>query len=179
MIGAEHSPGFAMMGGSLAQTLSQASGIAFARKRRGEAGRVWVFLSDGEFQEGQTWEAIQAMSHYRLDNMAVYVDMNGQQCDGRIRDVMTIDPLKARIESFGGRALVVDGHDPEALDAASAPRGDGRPLFVLCETDPCRGIAVLARRAPKLHYVRFASAAEREEYRRYCAAEMPGPARKE
>ncbi len=73
MIGAEHSPGFAMMGGSLAQTLSQAAGIAMARKRRGDTGRVWVFLSDGEFQEGQTWEAIQAMSHYHLDNIGVYV----------------------------------------------------------------------------------------------------------
>jgi transketolase len=179
MIGAEHSPGFEMMGGSLAQTLSQAAGIAFARKRRGDPGRVWVFLSDGEFQEGQTWEAIQAMSHYELDNIAVYVDVNGQQCDGRTRDVMCIDPLDARIAAFGGRALVVDGHDPAALDEASRPVADGKPLFALCATDPCRGIPVLAERAPKLHYVRFASEAEREKYRSYAATGMIGPAAKE
>ena len=173
MIGAEHSPGFAMMGGSLAQTLSQAAGIAMARKRRGDTGRVWVFLSDGEFQEGQTWEAIQAMSHYHLDNIGVYVDQNGQQCDGRTCEVMALDPLERRIEAFGGRALVVDGHDPVAIDAPARLEPDGRPLFVLCTTDPCRGVDILRRRAPKLHYVRFVSEAEREEYREFHKS-MPG-----
>ena len=175
MIGAEHSPGFEMMGGSLAQTLSQASGVAMARKRRGDAGRVWVFLSDGEFQEGQTWETIQALSHYRLDNVGVYVDVNGQQCDGRTCDVMSLEPLDRRIEAFGGRALVVDGHDPVALDAPARLAPDGRPLFVLCQTDPCRGVALLERRRPKLHYVRFTSPEERESYRR-CHEAMSGAA---
>lgn len=179
MIGAEHSPGFEMMGGSLAQTLSQAAGIALAKKRRGDPARVWVFLSDGEFQEGQTWETIQAMSHYGLDNMLVYVDMNGQQCDGKTCDVMSIDPLDGRIGAFGGRAFVVDGHDPAAMDALAGLPPDGRPLFAICRTDPCRGVRVLEARRPKLHYVRFTSEAEREEYRRYSEAEMAGPAVKE
>ena len=165
MIGAEHSPGFEMMGGSLAQTLSQAAGIALARKRRGDTGRVWAFLSDGEFQEGQTWEVLQAAAHYRLDNLGVYVDVNGQQCDGRTRDVMGLDPLDARIEAFGARAVTVDGHDPEALDAPARLARDGRALVVLCATDPCRGVPLLEQRRPKLHYVRFASPAEREAYR--------------
>ncbi len=103
MIGAEHSPGFEMMGGSLAETLSQAAGIALARKRRDEAGRVFVFLSDGEFQEGQTWEALQAMAFYKLDAMRVYVDVNGQQCDGPTADVMNVEPLDRQIEAFGAR----------------------------------------------------------------------------
>jgi transketolase len=168
MIGAEHSPGFEMMGGSLAETLSQAAGIALARKRRDEAGRVFVFLSDGEFQEGQTWEALQAMSFYRLDAMRVYVDVNGQQVDGRTADVMNIEPLDRRVEAFGCKAVVVDGHDPAALHAAAAPAG--RPVVVLCKTDPCRGISLLEARRPKLHYVRFTSAAEKERYREFLAA---------
>ncbi len=167
MIGAEHSPGFEMMGGSLAQTLSQAGGIALARKRRGDKGRVWVFLSDGEFQEGQTWEAIQALAFYKLDNVGVYVDINGQQCDGKTCDVMCVEPFNKRVEAFGGRVEVVDGHDIQALAAASEPLQDSRPLFVLCYTDPCRGIEILEKRRPKLHYVRFTSPEEREEYRRY------------
>ncbi len=167
MIGAEHSPGFEMMGGALAQTLSQASGIALARARRGEPGRTFVFLSDGEFQEGQTWEAIAAMAFYRLDRMCVYVDVNGQQCDGMTRDVMATEPLDRRIEAFGGRALMVGGHDPEALAAAADGLPDGRPRFVLCHTDPCRGVEVLSARRPRLHYVRFASPAERESYITY------------
>ena len=77
MIGAEHSPGCEITSGSLGTGLSQAVGIAVARKRRGENGRVVVFLSDGEFHEGQIWEAIAFMSHYCLDNMLIYVDLNG------------------------------------------------------------------------------------------------------
>ena len=65
MIGAEHSPGIATTTGSLAQALSQAGGIALARKRRGDAGSVWVMMSDGEFQEGQTWEAIAALAYHK------------------------------------------------------------------------------------------------------------------
>jgi transketolase len=165
MIGAEHSPGFSMMGGALAQTLSQAAGVATARKLKGEKGRVWVFLSDGEFQEGQTWEALAALAFYRLDNVGVYVDVNGQQCDGETKNVMTTEPLDRRIESFGCRAVVVDGHDPVALNAAAELPPDGRALFVLCRTDPCRGIPLLNERRPRLHYVRFTSPEERERYR--------------
>jgi transketolase len=168
MIGAEHSPGFEMMGGSLAQTLSQASGIALARKRRGDTGRVFVFLSDGEMQEGQTWEALQAMAFHGLDAIRVYVDVNGQQVDGRTADVMGLEPLDQRVEAFGCRARVVDGHDPAALDAAAAAAG--RPVVVLCRTDPCRGVPLLEARRPKLHYVRFTSPAERERYREFLSA---------
>lgn len=167
MIGAEHSPGFEMMGGSLAQTLSQAAGVALARKRKREPGRTWVFMSDGEFQEGQTWEAIQALAFYRLDRVGTYVDVNGQQCDGKTVDVMAVEPLARRIEAFGGLALAVNGHDVRALVAAAERIGGGRPLFVLCYTDPCRGVDLLQKRRPKLHYVRFSNPEEREEYHRY------------
>jgi len=177
MIGAEHSPGFGMMGGALAQTLSQAAGIALARKRRGDGGRVFVFLSDGEFQEGQTWEALQAMAFYGLDRMIVYVDVNGHQCDGRMDEVMRIEPIQTRIESFGCRAVMVDGHDPVALDAPTRDPLSGRPLVVLCRTDPCRGIPLLESRRPRFHYLRFASVAERESFRRFYAASMGGGGR--
>ena len=172
MIGAEHSPGFSMMGGALAQTLSQAAGVALARKLKGETGRVWVFLSDGEFQEGQTWETLAALAFYRLDRVAVYVDVNGQQCDGETKNVMTTEPLDKRIESFGGRSVVVDGHDPAALDASAGLEPDGRALFVLCRTDPCRGIPLLNDRRPRLHYVRFTSPEERERYRSWYTEHM-------
>jgi transketolase len=165
MIGAEHSPGMEIMTGSLGQGLSQAAGIALARKRRGETGRVWVFMSDGEFQEGQTWEAFQAMSFYKLDNMGVYVDVNRQQCDGRMAEVMNIEPLAGRLESFGAKVYTVNGHDPEALAAPAAIAHPSQPMAVLAETNPCAGMAILESRAPKLHYVRFKDEREREAYR--------------
>jgi transketolase len=167
MIGAEHSPGFEVMGGALAQTLSQASGLALTRLRSGDEGKVFVFMSDGEFQEGQTWEAIQAMAFFGIGNLTVYVDVNGQQCDGPTREVMGIEPLDGRIRAFGGTATVVDGHDPAALDAAAGENRPGRPHFVLCRTDPCRGVGLLERRRPKLHYLRFTSAREKAEYEEF------------
>ncbi|MFZ5821771.1 MAG: transketolase [Chloroflexota bacterium] len=164
MIGAEHSPGCEVTSGSLAQALSQAAGIALARKQRGETGRVWVYMSDGEFQEGQTWEALEVMSFYKLDNMGIYVDINGQQCDGCMCDVMDIDPLHQKLEAFGMRVFSVDGHDLNALAAPAELEPDGRPLIVLAKTDPCRGLPRLQSRAPKLHYLRFTSPEEREGY---------------
>ncbi|MDO9302737.1 MAG: 1-deoxy-D-xylulose-5-phosphate synthase N-terminal domain-containing protein, partial [Anaerolineales bacterium] len=101
MIGAEHSPGCEVTSGSLAQALSQAAGIALARRQRGETGRVWVFLSDGELQEGQTWETLAVLSAYRLDNVGIYIDVNGQQCDGSMEAVMNMEPLAAKLEAFG------------------------------------------------------------------------------
>jgi transketolase len=164
MIGAEHSPGFEVTTGSLGQTISQAAGIAWARRRKGESGHNWLFLSDGEFQIGQTWEAFEVMSNFKLDNMTVYVDVNGQQCDGLVCDVMNIEPLDQRLEAFGAQVFVVNGHDVRALEAAGSQPRDGRPRVVLAQTDPCRGVPLLEERRPRLHYVRFKDAAERSRY---------------
>jgi len=164
MIGAEHSPGLEVTGGSLGQTISQAGGIALARKRRGETGRNWVFMSDGEFQSGQTWEAVQALVFYKLDNVGVYVDVNGQQCDGPMREVMNIEPLKDRLEAFGARAFQVDGHNLDALTAPAELPPDGRPLFVLAYTNPTACMPIIENRRPKLHYVRFKDEKERQVF---------------
>lgn len=165
MIGAEHSPGVESTTGSLAQAISQAGGVALARKMKGETGRVWVYMSDGELQEGQTWEAIQALAWHKLDNIGIFIDMNGQQCDGAMCDVMNIDPAHERLEAFGARVFDVDGHDIEALYHPTTLEPDGRPLVVLARTDPTRGIPLLKERAPKLHTVKFKNTAERERYR--------------
>ena len=165
LIGAEHSPGHEVTAGSLAQALSQAGGIALARKLKGETGRVWVFMSDGEFQEGQTWEAFAALAHHRIGNLGVYIDANAQQCDGAMTDVMTIEPLAERLRAFGADVHEVDGHDSDALAAAADGLGRGeRPLAVIARTDPCRGIELMRERAPKLHYLRFKSDAEFRAY---------------
>lgn len=174
MIAAEHSPGSEVMGGSLGQALSQACGIAYARRLKGDTGRVWVFMSDGEFQEGQTWEAIQAASFQELDNLGIYVDVNGQQVDGLTKDVMRIEPLSGRLEAFGARPFSVDAHDIDALVAPSELEPDGRPLVVLGYSDPCRGISLLEERRPLLHYVRFKSDEEKALYADFLAEWMEG-----
>lgn len=169
MIGAEHSPGMEVMSGSLGQGLSQAAGIALARKLRKETGRVWVFMSDGELQSGQNWEALQSMSFLELDNMGIYVDVNGYQCDGEMCTVMKIEPLEDRLTSFGARVFRVNGHDLDALAYPGELEPDGRPLVVLAYTNPCQEMDILRKRTPKLHYVRFSSEEERREYEDFLA----------
>lgn len=164
LIGAEHSPGHEVTAGSLAQAISQAGGMALARKLRAETGRVWVFMSDGEFQEGQTWEALAAATFHKLDNLRIFVDVNGHQCDGRMDGVMGVEPLLQRLLAFGVDALEVDGHDVEALAAAGTRVKPGCPLVVLARTDPCRGLELLRQRPGKLHYIRFRDEAEYRAY---------------
>jgi len=164
MIGAEHSPGMEVMTGSLGQGLSQAAGIAWARKRKGERGQVWVFMSDGEFQIGQTWEALQAIAFHRLDNLGIYVDVNGCQCDGSMSSVMNVEPLDQRLKAFGAQVFKVAGHDIEALTRPIERRSEGKPLVVLAYTDPCRDLEILRANAPKFHYVRFKNDPERDAF---------------
>lgn len=164
MIGAEHSPGMEIMSGSLGQGLSQAAGISMARRLKGETGKVWVFMSDGEFQIGQTWEAIQTISFYKLDNIGIYVDVNGYQCDGETAKVMNIEPLDERLKSFGARVFKVDGHNIDELIAPSLSKPDGKPLIVLAYTSPSKGIEILKEKAPKFHYIRFKDEHERRRY---------------
>ena len=165
LIGAEHSPGHEVTAGSLGQCLSQAGGIALARKLKGQTGHNWVYMSDGEFQEGQTWEALNALVYQHVDNLTVLVDANGQQCDGPMAGVMTIDPLVARLQAFQVAACEVDGQNPEAIvQAAFSTERAGRPLVLIANTDPCAGLEVLRSRGPKLHYVRFKSDEELQRY---------------
>jgi transketolase len=164
MIGAEHSPGMEIMTGSLGQGISQAAGIALARKLKNESGRVVLFMSDGECQAGQFWEAVQAMSFHKLKNMLIYVDINGYQCDGLMTTVMNIEPFDQRLEAFGARVYRVNGHDVAVLTELGQLESAGRPTFILCDTDPCRGIPLLEKRVPKLHYVRFSGEEEKKAY---------------
>lgn len=156
MIGAEHSPGFEATTGSLAQGLSVGIGRALARARAGVGGRIWVFLSDGELQEGQTWEAFQAAAAFAVDNLTVVVDRNAYQVDGAMDLVMPIGSAADRARAFGWAVDEVDGHDLAALDRALAVRPAGRPYLLVSHSIPWQGVPSLEGRYPrKLHYIRF------------------------
>lgn len=172
MIGAEHSPGMEVHNGTLGIGLSTAAGLAWGRRRRGETGRTFVFMSDGEVQEGQTWEAVAAAAHHRIDGLIAVMDVNRQQCDGAMDDVMEARDIAAKVEAFGGVAVRVDGHDVAALREAVRTPHEGRPLIVLADTSPFRTMPVLEERFPRLHYVRFKSREERDRYNREIAASL-------
>lgn len=165
MIGGERSPGHEVNGGSFGQAISQAAGVAWARKAKGDTGRVYIFLGDGELQEGQTWEAVMSMADQRLDNITVFIDVNGQQVDGRTADVMTLEPLTDKFKAFGWHVCKVDGHDLDAMEAAHQEAHEGKPKVILAYTSPITGVPLLKQRWPNLHYIRFRSEAERDDYR--------------
>lgn len=175
MIGAEHSPGMEVHNGTLGIGLSTGAGLAWGRKRRGETGDVCVFMSDGEVQEGQTWEAVQAAAHHGIDNLWALMDVNRQQCDGAMDSVMTVGDIATKLRDFGAVVAEVDAHDLPALREAKATPHEGHPLIILAHSSPTQGMDFLMRRFPRLHYVRFKSDEERAEMNAAIAAELGIP----
>lgn len=105
-------PGVVTSGGSVGHGLNVAVGIALAKKRADEAGRVYVLMSDGELNEGSTWEAILFAAHHKLDNLVAIVDKNGWQAMGRSEEVLDLGDLERKFKSFGlTDTWTVDGHD--------------------------------------------------------------------
>ena len=163
MIGAEHSPGMEVHNGTLGIGLSTGAGLAFGRKLKGENGKVCVFMSDGELQEGQTWESIQTCVHHKIDNLWAIMDVNDQQCDGAMSDVMDVGDIAKKIESFGAKAIEVNAHDINELNKAKNTIHAGKPLIILAKSSPYQGMSFLKKRFPRLHYVSFKSEEERNE----------------
>lgn len=163
LISAEHSPGCETTTGSLAQGISQAAGMALGRRLKKETGNVWVFMTDGEFAEGQVWEAVMVMANYKLGNMSVIVDVNGQQCDGVMKDVMDQQDLESKLNAFGARAVVVDGNNLEDIVEASKVDHPDMPLFILCKTDPMHKVPIMKERFPKIHTIKFTDGIEEKE----------------
>lgn len=164
MIGAEHSPGMEVTTGSLGQGLAQAIGAALARKRKNDLGINYVFMSDGEFQIGMTWESFQTMHQFQLDNVKIYVDVNGHQCDGTTDEVMSLLDLKKKAEAFGAHAVAIDGNNIDEVLKTKTIVHTGKPLVVFCNTLPYKGLPEFEKNRPKFHYLRFKDQSEKEVY---------------
>lgn len=135
--------------GSLGQGLSVAVGDALASRIKGIPYRVFCLMGDGEQQEGQIWEAAMAAGHYKLSNLVGIVDKNELQIDGRVDDVMRVDPLGAKYEAFGWRVLECRGNSmPEVLSAYDAARdADGRPTLIVARTVKGSGVSFMEGQA--------------------------------
>jgi transketolase len=153
--GSEFTPGFEMTGGSLGHGLGQAVGMALGLRLHGLPARVFCLLSDGELQEGSTWEAAMAGGHYQLEGLFALVDCNNQQADGPPARVMGVEPVVEKWAAFGWDAQRVDGNDVGALLAAirSAKAAAGRPHAVVLDTLMGRGVALFEGRE-KNHFIR-------------------------
>ena len=153
---AAYTPGMEITGGSLGQGLGIAVGMGLGLKRKRSDAFVYNLLSDGELNEGSTWEAAMSASHWKLDNLVALVDVNDQQADGASSGVLGFEPLAARWEAFGWQAWRVDGNDIEALksafDAARAST-EPKPRVLICDTLMGRGVPFLEVRE-KTHFIR-------------------------
>lgn len=147
-------PGVEMIGGSLGHGLGQAAGMALALKIQKAQSRVFVELSDGELQEGSTWEAAMAIPHFRLDNLVALVDCNGIQADGPI--VLRMEPIAEKWRAFGWEVREINGNEMTAIVEALhwARAATGIPHAVILRTTPGKGLPSLERRE-KAHFVRI------------------------
>ena len=156
---ASYTPGMEISGGSLGHGLTVAVGMALGLRLQHSPARIFNFLSDGELDEGSTWEAAMGAHHHRLGNLTALVDMNALQADGATRTVLGIEPAEEKWASFGWYTQRVDGNSAQALltaldtivDRAGAT---AQPSVILCDTKVGKGVPLLEQRE-KSHFMRI------------------------
>ena len=138
-------PGVEMSAGSLGMGLSFAIGIALAARLDSNTYRTYALLSDGECQEGQTWEAALAAAHFKSDNLTAMVDCNGIQLSGRTCDIMDLEPLIQKWQAFGWHVIEIDGHDFDQILSAfsEAEKTKGRPTVITARTIKGKGVSFM------------------------------------
>jgi transketolase len=138
-------PGIEAASGSLGQGLSVALGMSLAGKVDKKDYRVYVLLGDGETQEGNVWEAAMACAHFKCDNLCAMLDHNGIQIDGRLEDVMGIEPVAAKWQAFGWNTIEIDGHNMrqilQAYDLAKTVKG--KPTIIIAKTIKGKGVSFM------------------------------------
>lgn len=140
-------PGVDMSTGSLGQGVSVACGMALAAKLKSADTRVYTLLGDGEIEEGECWEAFMFASHYKLDNLCIMVDVNGLQIDGPTRQVMSSEPLDAKMDAFGFNTIVCNGNSMKDLEKAFTMFRDAgassKPTCILLRTVKGKGVSFM------------------------------------
>jgi transketolase len=146
-------PGVEMIGGSLGHGLGQAVGQALGLRLSNSAARVFCELSDGEMEEGSTWEAAMAGGHFGLDGLVALIDCNGIQADGPV--VINIEPVADKWRAFGWDTVEIDGNDMNAIVGALmlARHANGRPKAIVLRTLPGKGVPRIET-SEKSHFFR-------------------------
>lgn len=145
----KHVPGVDMSTGSLGQGLSTAVGMAMTAKILKKDYRTYAVCGDGEMAEGQIWEAVMSAAKWKLDNLCVFVDVNGLQIDGRTADVMPTEPLDKKFEAFNWKVIKIDGHDMgQILSALREARAvKGMPTAIIAATVKGKGVSFMEDQA--------------------------------
>jgi transketolase len=138
--------------GSLGHGMGLAAGLALGKRFQSQAGRVFCLTSDGEWNEGSTWESLIFSRHQRLSNLVVVIDCNGLQGFGTTREVADLAPLAPKLRTFGVSVLEIDGHDSSAIVSALQPGVVDGPLFVIAHTHKGCGVSFMQDRM-EWHYL--------------------------
>jgi len=138
-------PGLETTSGPLGSGLSQAIGMALAAKLDNKKYRIYCITSDGEHDSGNTWEAIMFAGKNKLNNLTVIVDRNNIQIDGYTEDVMPLDPLREKYESFRWHVLEIDGHNmADFVDAVNEAKAIyEKPTVIIAHTIPGKGVSFM------------------------------------
>ncbi|MCL4405531.1 transketolase [Patescibacteria group bacterium] len=138
-------PGIETTSGPLGSGLSQAIGMALAARLDKAKYRIYCLTSDGEHDEGNTWEAIMFAGKNKLSNLTVVIDRNNIQIDGFTENVMPLEPLKQKYESFGWQVLEIDGHNFNAIiDAVNEAKAiHEKPTVIIAHTIPGKGVSFM------------------------------------
>ncbi len=145
-------PGIEASTGSLGHGLGMATGMAYADRIKGEDRCLYVVLSDGELQEGSTWEALQMAANLKVDNLVAFVDLNDMASLSRMSETHpAFYPVLDKLRAFGWEAVEVNGHDAGALHAAVTGRRGDRPFVVVGRTVKGRGVSFMES-VPIWHY---------------------------
>jgi len=144
-------PGIPFATGSLGHGLGLAIGVALGKRFRGEPGDVYCLMSDGECEEGSTWEGLLFARHHALDRLVALVDANGLQGFGSTSEIASLEPIAEKIRALGLRVEEIDGHAWEPLQAVLAAPRSG-PLVVVLRTIKGRGVSFMEGRM-EWHYL--------------------------
>lgn len=139
-------PGIDMSTGSLGQGISVAAGMAKGAKYLGKNDiNIYTLLGDGEIEEGQVWEAMMFASHYNLDNLCVIIDSNGLQIDGACEEVMSAEPIDAKLKAFGFEVVVINGNDFDELESAFGKFHEtkDKPFGIIMKTVKGKGVSFM------------------------------------
>ncbi len=163
-------PGVRCAGGSMGYGLPFGLGFALASRIKGSKAKTYVLMSDGEQAIGTTWESALIAAHHELQSLMVIIDYNGYQAMGEVQEILGIEPLRKKWESFGWEVREVDGHDHYAIQRAITyvPLNRSKPICIIAKTVKGKGVSFMEN-DNRWHYLNI----DKESYERAKAELRP------
>lgn len=149
--------GLEYSGGSLGMAISVGVGLALSARESGRKSHIYILMGDGELNEGSIWEAFMSAAHYKLDNLTAIIDRNHLSYDGNTEDVMGLENLSAKMQSFNWNVSNCDGHDVADLLRAFDEKKKGIPNVVIADTIKGKGVSFIENK-PEWHHHRLSQA---------------------